>query len=123
MTVSTMTTSHSEDQAMTKPNGWTGGPDVVLVALDKHIKAERALGYEASAREGEEARAAVSDLYKTSKALRDDYNELLDIATKLVNWCDENTPAGDALYFVQLARNAVSRIKARAALSAAEGDV
>lgn len=42
--------------------------------------------------------------------LRQDYDELLDIATKLVNWCDENPPAGESLYFVQLARNAVARI-------------
>jgi hypothetical protein len=40
----------------------------VLMVLDKHIAAERSLGYEASAREGYVARAAVAELIEADHA-------------------------------------------------------
>lgn len=33
--------------------------------------------------------------------------DLFDACQRLVEWCDKNQPAGDALYFVELAREAV----------------
>ena len=35
--------------------------------------------------------------------------ELLEVCQQLVAWCDKNPPAGEALYFVQLAREAVAK--------------
>jgi hypothetical protein len=49
------------------------GPLAVLAALDKHIKAERSLLYEASAREGEEARSISVDLYEALSDLMDSF--------------------------------------------------
>lgn len=35
--------------------------------------------------------------------------ELFDACTALVEWCDKNPPAGEALYFVQMARAAIAK--------------
>lgn len=37
--------------------------------------------------------------------------ELLEACERLVAWCDKNPPAGEALYFVQLARDAVAKAR------------
>lgn len=37
--------------------------------------------------------------------------ELLDACERLVTWCEKNQPAGEALYFVQLARDAVAKAR------------
>lgn len=39
-------------------------------------------------------------------------SEPLAILRMLVQWCDENPPAGASLYFVELARNALARLTA-----------
>ncbi len=77
------------------------GPLAVLAALDKHIKAERALGYEASANEGEEARSIVIELYWS-------------LANLLIN-VDDHRGMGYAEFD--------SEENARAALQRAEGEV
>lgn len=35
--------------------------------------------------------------------------ELLEACKRLVAWCDKNPPAGESLYFVQLAREAIAK--------------
>ncbi|MFA7290912.1 MAG: hypothetical protein WC023_01565 [Rhodocyclaceae bacterium] len=35
--------------------------------------------------------------------------ELLEACAALVEWCDKNPPAGEALYFVQMARAAIAK--------------
>lgn len=37
--------------------------------------------------------------------------DLLDACEQMVEWCDKNPPAGEALYFVQLARDAVAKAR------------
>ena len=58
---------NTQETPMTNPQSVDEGKVDVLAVLDKHIKAERALGYEASAREGEEARDAVAELIEAMK--------------------------------------------------------
>ena len=58
---------NTQETPMTNPHSVDEGKVDVLAVLDKHIKAKRALGYEASAREGEKARAAVAELIVTSR--------------------------------------------------------
>ena len=37
--------------------------------------------------------------------------ELLGVVQSLVDWCDKNPPAGDALYFVRQAREVLARAR------------
>ena len=88
---------------------WTKGPVAVLVALDKHIKAERSLLYEASAREGEAASSIVIDLY-------DALNQLANASEYFVNRVVETKG-------VRCVDDTEAAIKlARAALQRAEGE-
>ena len=90
---------------------WTKGPVAVLVALDKHIKAERALGYEASAIEGDEARSIVIELYEALAELVADagWAHMTDDQLK------DEAELGNEMV--------LASIKARAALQRAEGEV
>lgn len=38
--------------------------------------------------------------------------EMFDVCAELVAWCDKNPPAGEALYFVQQARDVLAKVGA-----------